>query len=538
MTSKPLNTTQPRPDVQVAGAPELEPGRERRKNPLRRSVDQSGKAGAAPSANARLRAADDLIDKQRLLSEAQRIARIGSWWQDRSGRLVWSDEMYQIHGVAAQEFSPSAEGRPALIHPDDRTAVREKVAAAFDGGVVADFEFRVVRPDGAERWVVARTEGAANPAGEIGHLTGTYQDITEQRQAKAAVYEAAARYRQLFDANPYPMWIYDPATLRFLAVNDAAVGKYGYPRDEFLGMTMNDLSPPESLPSLVDVKRELGAGHSGDSWQHRIRDGRLIDMEIIAQTIDFEGRPARVVLAHDVTERRRAAQDVLASREALRALVQRQQSAQEEERARMSRHVHDELGQLLTSLKMELYLVERKISAPGLPLGLHALLDHSVAACALVDEAITTVQKLAAELRPGALDHLGLPAALAQRARQFQQSSGVACTLEVADSLPELPPSVANELFYICQEALTNVARHAQATQVRLRLHGQMGGVRLEVEDNGVGIAARAMASHDSLGLLGMRERALHCRGTVQLANIAPHGTLVVVDMPLREADT
>jgi PAS domain S-box-containing protein len=489
--------------------------------------------GPSPAADSRSRAADVLLDKQRLLSEAQRIARIGSWRQDRSGRIVWSDEMYRIHGVAPQAFKPSADSLPALIHPDDRAAIREQIAAAFAGGMVAEFEFRVLRPDGSERYIVARTEGASDPKGHIGHLTGTFQDITERRHAEAAVREAAARYRQLFEANPHPMWIYDPATLRFLAVNDAAVGQYGYPRDEFLGMTLNDLQAPEEVPPLPELARQVDAGDGGSLWRHRFKDGRLIDMEIIAQTIDFEGRPARVVLAHDVTERRRAAQDVLDSREALRALVQRLQSTQQEERARVAREVHDELGQLLTGLKMDLRWLERRLGEPGLPPALNALLDRTVAASALTDQTIAAVQNLAAELRPGALDHLGLADALAQRTREFRQRSGVACTLKAAEPLPALPTDLANQLFYICQEALTNVARHAQATQVQVRLGLRDGGVRLEVEDNGVGIEPGVVTARRSLGLLGMRERALHCGGTVSIEAASPRGTVVVAQVPL-----
>ncbi len=490
---------------------------------------------AARSANARLQAADTLLDKQHLLSEAQRIAQVGSWWQDRSGRLVWSEEMYRIHGVVPHQFAPSADTLPALIHPDDRAAVRERVAAAFAGGVVAEFEFRVVRPDGSERWVVARTEGATDSEGKVGHLTGTFQDITERRKAEGAVRDAAARYRQLFDANPHPMWIYDPATLRFLAVNDAAVGHYGYRRDEFLGMTLNDLSAPETLPSLTEVDREVQDPHPGALWQHRLRDGRLIDMEIIAQTIDFEGRPARVVFAHDVTERRRVAQDVLDSRAALRALAQRLRIAQEDERARISRHIHDELGQLLTGLKLDLGWLERQLSGPDLPAAWHGLLDRAVAASELADQTIAAVQRLAVELRPGSLDHLGLTGALAQRALQFERSSGVPRALDLDEPLPRMPQATSDDLYYICQEALTNVARHAQATQVRISLRSEGRGLRLEIEDNGLGIDPAAITSWRSLGLLGMRERAIGCGGTLRIESAAPRGTVVVAEVPLAE---
>jgi PAS domain S-box-containing protein len=482
-----------------------------------------------------LRAADVLLDKRRLLSEAQRIARVGSWMQVRSGRIVWSDEMYRIHGVAPKGFSPSSDSVQSLIHPDDRARVHEQIVALFADGGVADFEFRVVRPDGSERQILARVEGAADPAGLIAHLTGTCQDITARREAETAVRKAAKRYQQLFEANPHPMWIYDPETLRFLAVNDAAVGRYGYPRDEFLGMTLNDLDVSESVPPLREVVNATDEQQAGAAWRHRLKDGRLIDMEIIAQTIDFEGRPARVVLAHDVTERRRAAQDVLDSREALRALVRRLHGAQEEERARVARHVHDELGQLLTGLKLDLRWLERRLSEPGLPVALNGLLDHTVGASGIVDETLAAVQRLAAELRPGALDHLGLAAALVQKVRRFRERSGVACTLLIDDAVPVLPPTVADELFYICQEALTNVTRHAHATRVQVRLDVHEGDVRLEVEDDGIGVEPGVVSSQRSLGLLGMRERAWQCGGSLAVLAARPQGTIVVVVVPVKE---
>jgi PAS domain S-box-containing protein len=503
------------------------------------STSGSGSSGSpespAAASDSRARAADVLLDKRRLLAEAQRIAHIGSWRQDLGGGIVWSDEMYRIHGVTPRAFAPTSDKLQALIHPDDRAAMHEQVATAFAGGPTAELELRVLRPDGSERSIVARTEGQRSPQGKVAYVTGTFQDISERRWAERAVREAAGHYRLLFEANPHPMWIYDEATLRFLAVNDAAVGRYGYPRDEFLGMSLNDISVHEKVPRLREVANLVaGDPEQGSLWRHRLKDGRLIDMEIIAQTIDFEGRPARVVLAHDVNERRRAAQEVLDSREALRALVQRLQRAQEEERARISREVHDELGQLLTGLKMDLRWLERRLSEPTLPPALHSLLDRSVAASALIDQTIAAVQKLASDLRPGALDHLGLADALAQRAREFRQRSGMACALEAAEPLPALPTAVADELFYICQEALTNIARHAQATEVKLRLRPCDGGVRLEVEDNGVGIDPAMVTAGRSLGLLGMRERALHCGGTVRIEAAAPRGTLVVVQVPLK----
>jgi PAS domain S-box-containing protein len=467
---------------------------------------------------------------------SERIAQIGSWWQDRNGRLVWSEEMYRILGLAPHDFTPSVDTLELLINPDDRKAAHAQVDAALAGAATPDLEFRLLRPDGAQRWILARTQGVAPADGGVERIKGLYQDITERRLAEKAVQEAAANYHHLFDANPFPMWIYDPASLRFLAVNGAAVGIYGYGRAEFLAMTLNDLRPAEALPSLAEISHSMGEPDPDALWRHKLKDGRLIDMEIIAQTIDFQGQTARVVLAHDMTACGRAAQEILESREALRALVQHQQAAQEEERVRISRHVHDELGQRLTALKFDLYWVERGLSAPDVPATMHPVLDHSVAASALVEQAIRAVQALAAELRPTVLDHIGLAAALTQRARQFERSTGVACKLAVEQSSVALPPGVANELFYICQEALTNVSRHAHASRVHLRLIERPDSVRLEVEDDGVGMDAGTATAAGSLGMLGMRERAPHGGGTVRLEAAAPHGTVVIAELPL--ADT
>ncbi|HSW06908.1 PAS domain-containing sensor histidine kinase [Aquabacterium sp.] len=404
-------------------------------------------------------------------------------------------------------------------------SLHESEAALCRAQTLAKLAHVIARPDGSfERWSQTLTHGQLR-------WFGMLQDITERREAEAPLREAAARYRQLFDANPHPMWIHDSRTLAFLAVNDAAVSHYGYRRDEWLSMTVDDVRVTRE-PASAAPATAVGEVKPPSQQQHRVKDERLIDVEVTAQPIDFQGRSACVVLAHDVTEQRRDAWQVLASREALRALVRRLQHAQEEERTRVAREIHDELGQLLTGLKMDLRWLERKLSSPGLPPAMNALLDRTVAASVLNEQTITTVQKLAAELRPASLDQLGLAAALAQRARQFQQRTGVLCSVHWSEAVQDLAPAVATELFYICQEALTNVTRHAQATRVAIRLAAEDGGLRMEVEDDGRGIDPQVLLEPRSLGLLGMRERAAHCGGTVLLEAGAQGGTRVVVRIP------
>ena len=161
---------------------------------------------AAQATSTRMRAANVLLDKQILLVEVQRIAQlfaqVGNWRQHRDGRFVWSDEMYRIMDVAPEKFMPSPESVSGLIHSGDRTEMQSRVAAAFAGQAVDEVEFRVMRPDGSERHVIACAEAARSATGQVGCVTGTVQVITERQRSEAAVRDAAARYRHLFEANP------------------------------------------------------------------------------------------------------------------------------------------------------------------------------------------------------------------------------------------------------------------------------------------------------------------------------------------------
>ncbi len=142
------------------------------------------------------------------------------------------------------------------------------------------------------------------------------------------------------------------------------------------------------------------------------------------------------------------------------------------------------------------------------------------------------MQRIAAELRPTALDHLGLVSALRQRAREFERRSGVRCSVQVVGAEPQPAASLANELFYIVQEALTNVARHARATQVEVAIGTQGNELVIDIRDDGEGIDPARIDGRHSLGLLGMRERALQCGGSLQVQRRHPMGTLVSVRVP------
>jgi len=242
---------------------------------------------------------------------------------------------------------------------------------------------------------------------------------------------------------------------------------------------------------------------------------------------DPDGNPQRLWgILQDITERKQVQEELSQSRQQLRALSQYLQTALEEERSHIAREIHDEFGQSLTALKMDLAVLSR-----------HLLPDQAKEAeriramTDLVDGTIRTVRRVATELRPGMLDDLGLPAALEWQAQEFSRHTGIHAHLEIGEGAFDLTRDVATALFRIFQESLTNIARHARASQVLVTLKKSIGGVILTIQDNGRGIIPEDVANPRSFGIIGMRERALAVNGELTVKKAPHNGTLVSVSV-------
>lgn len=238
-----------------------------------------------------------------------------------------------------------------------------------------------------------------------------------------------------------------------------------------------------------------------------------------------------VTLAYEDDLRRRTEVQLQQSQERLRSLTGRLESIQEEERTRIAREVHDELGQSLTAVKLELALLRDQFSESQL-----SLLARTDSIGKLVDMTMQSVRKIATELRPVALDQLGLVPAIEWQAREFLARTGIQCRLNIYMRSVALSAERSTGVFRIFQEILTNVARHAQATSVDISMQEHAGHLQLEVTDNGRGITEAEVTGSKSLGLLGMRERALLLGGETTIQRHAEKGTTVRVRIPLDQA--
>ncbi|MDP3850083.1 MAG: sensor histidine kinase [Luteolibacter sp.] len=216
----------------------------------------------------------------------------------------------------------------------------------------------------------------------------------------------------------------------------------------------------------------------------------------------------------------------------LRQLSTRVELLREEERARIAREVHDELGQLLTGIKMQLRLIENRLSDRD-DRSLNPFIDELVEAAGTVDEAICSVRRISSGLRPLTLDHLGLANALREEAADFAHKTGIACHIAVTDMDERIPGEVEIAVFRIFQESLTNVARHAEANRIDAECEIRDGVLILRVCDDGVGIDRAQLRQGGSLGLTGMRERAAGAGGGIEFRNLPQKGTEVMLTIPL-----
>jgi signal transduction histidine kinase len=260
-----------------------------------------------------------------------------------------------------------------------------------------------------------------------------------------------------------------------------------------------------------------------DDVSVKTRDGQYIDTDI------YMVDRARLVQCNirDVTERKRAEEVIKKNEEQLRNLTAYIQKATEMERTNIAREIHDELGQALTILKMDLSLFRKMF-----PEDQTSILEKTDAMSRLIDKTIQTVQRISTDLRPGLLDDLGLSAAIEWQLGEFQKRTGITCKIIIDPRDVTFDRDRNTALFRIFQETLTNIARHAGATEVSVSLGQKDGQVELEVQDNGRGITEKELTHPKSFGLIGIRERAIIFGGDSSVKGSAGKGTTVTVKIP------
>jgi PAS domain S-box-containing protein len=406
-----------------------------------------------------------------------------------------------------------------------RRAFRERVERE---GEVKGFESAWERRDGTAIFVRESARVVRASDGQPLYYDGIVEDVTERKRAEEALTESEARFRAVFENAGIGIALVDLQG-HPVASNPALQKMLGYNAHELAQMAFTEFTHPDDAQADWDLFMEM-LGGKRDQYQLEKRfyrkDGQIVWGQLVASLVrNQNGEPQYIVgMVEDITERKQAEEELLRSFEQLRALADRLQKVREEERTRVAREIHDELGQALTAIKIDLSSVIRE-----LPEGRK---QRSESIMKLVDQTIQSVRRISTELRPGVLDALGLVAAVEWAAEEFQTRTGMKCRLDLPQDDMVIDQERATALFRIFQETLTNVARHASATEVNVRLAKEDGDLTLEVRDNGKGIGAEQLSFGSSLGILGMRERALLLGGEFTISGAPGNGTTVRVRIP------
>jgi PAS domain S-box-containing protein len=451
----------------------------------------------------------------------------------------WNKGAEAAFGYAAQDIigEPISTILPAryhelLQHHFQQARLVERVITTS-----STLELVGVRKDGSE-FLMELSFAAWKGKADL-FFTLIIRDITARRHAEEEL-ERLNRHNQLV-LNSAGEGIYGlDREGRTTFVNPAAAKMLGWEVGDLIGHDMHGLvhctypndapHPKESCPIIKGFSTgELVHVDSDVFWR---KDGTKFPVEYVSTPIRERGDVVGgVVIFKDTTERKRADDQLQDSLKRLRTLSRRMEGIREEERTRIARELHDELGVGMTCLKIDLSrlggLLADKLSARerlGAEERIRSMKEQ-------VDATIASVQRIVAELRPGVLDDLGLVAAIEWQCRDFQRRTGITCRIVSHEDL-KLEPEQATAVFRICQEALTNVARHARANAVDVRLEEGDGIIHLRVQDNGQGISEEKLSDSKSFGLLGMRERAGLLGGEVAIEAGSAGGTIISLRLP------
>jgi PAS domain S-box-containing protein len=424
----------------------------------------------------------------------------------------------------------------------EKTFVRADAAAA--SGLKALFAFPVLK--GSE--VVAILEFFSDILGdsdremvEVLELAGTQLGrVFERAEALKRLSEAEGRFRQLVESINAIVWRRSAKSGDFSFVSHQAEKTLGYPLSEW---TLNPnfweehIHPEDRAWVLSFAQKEVEQKRNHEfDYRMIAADGRAIWMRNIVRVVVENDEPRELIgVMIDLTERKKAEDEIRQSRERLRALSAHLQFVREQERIKIAREVHDDLGQVLSALRMELSLLNQNLLQSADTAQGQQIMQELGTMSKLVDDTIRSVRRIITELRPEVLDHLDLSSALEWQIQEFRARTGIKTTFQSTVQNSPLNQEGVTAIFRILQETITNVSRHAQASAVQVKLIDNDDSIILEVKDNGRGITEEETKKTGSFGILGMRERVLLLGGTLTMKGIPGKGTTVRVEIPLSE---
>ena len=482
----------------------------------------------------RKKAAEKLVEKEKKLQQVLASTADNFYVIDTDYNVV-------IINKVAERNLEIAWGKPVSIGTNlldviplkGEEPIRENFVRAF-AGEGFEYEIFLSHPD-LPTCVLIQFSPVSDESGRITGVSVIAKDISERKKTEELIRESEERYRALVENAPEALVVFNVKKLMFVNVSESATRLFGMSKEDLLKIGPVDLSPkyqPDGRLSAeaapVNIQKAINGEKLSFEWTHCNKSGELISCEVWLVRLPAENEVLIRGSIVDITERNKAKELLQKSYDEIRELASNLQSIREDERTNIAREIHDELGQQLTGLKMDLHWLTKKINSPDA--GINRKMAESIN---LINATISSVRKISTDLRPSILDDLGLVAALEWQGEEFEKRSDtqVKFTNEAGEIVTE--PEVVTAIFRIYQELLTNIARHANASLVKAILKKENDKLILRITDNGTGFNLESIKNKKTLGLLGIKERTLILGGTYEFKSNPGEGSETIISIPL-----
>ena len=452
----------------------------------------------------------------------------------QSGRyLAVNQRLCTITGYSTQELL--AMTLYDITHPDDKENSRQYIDGSEDSSITSPqaIQKRYIHKDGRIVHAVISAHTVKNPRTGTVERIGLIQDISAAVKNQALLKEQENRL-SLIIHNSMDAIITIDADENILIFNTAAEVMFGYLARDALKMSLSKLIPQSFRNAHhAHVQAFLHSGGTARKMGAKLilkglrANGEEFPLDASISRATSDGKVYMTVILRNLTKQVEAEKELALAHAELRELSIASQTAREEEKSRISRELHDELGQNLTALKMDLSWLQSHTSND-----LAARNERILAMQKVLDSTVVATRRIAADLRPLMLDDLGLKAALEWLTKDFTRRLSVPCSLQVDEDVIDFDTSIQSALYRAIQECLTNIARHAQATQVDIEVRTSPNAVNLQIIDNGVGMSIEARSKRGSFGLMGMRERIYILGGKVAIDSQLGEGTKISIELP------
>ena len=456
----------------------------------------------------------------------------GLWdWNPQTNEVFFSHQLKRNLGYEEEEYPNHINEWERRVHPDDKEKVDKTVDMFLKNEIsFYEIEYRLQCKDGSYKWILDR--GKTMSWDKDMHpirCIGTHTDITQRKNIEQAIKESEQYTSSILSAIPDLIFVLDN-NKTIIDFKSGDKKNLIIPAEEFLNKPIDELLPQNILPLVKKSIAAVFENKKPNLIEYKLRINK--DWNFFECNMVPFGETKVIAMIRNITQRKQIEESLIKSEVQLKSYAAHLQNIREEERILLAREIHDELGQILVAIKIDLGLLSLKANQhfeKNTSVDFTTQLEHLAD---LVDKTIKTTRRIMTDLRPEILDVLGIKDALKQHLTKFAERNELKCTFEDKSSFFELDAQQSLTLFRILQESLTNIVKHAKASEVRVKLLQTNDSLQLTISDNGIGFNSQSAAKMESYGLIGMKERAFLINGNLTVTSKKNAGTTIKIEIP------